>query len=258
MDTQTNGEGGRKPAVVRLAAVGDLHCKRTPGEALHNLMAALRDDHLDVLCLCGDLTDHGLPEEAHALVRELRGVIQRCPVLAVFGNHDHHAARQEEVSAILTDAGVSVLDGDVAEVGGVGFIGIKGFVGGFGERALQPWGEETIKRFVHETVDEVLKLEAGLAKLRTPQRVVLLHYAPIRATVEGESPEIFPFLGSSRLEEPINLYPVSAVFHCHAHQGQPEGRTSRDVPVYNVSMPLLQHAYPDRPPYRLLDIAVTA
>jgi Icc-related predicted phosphoesterase len=111
-----------------------------------------------------------------------------------------------------------------------------------------------IKEFVREAIDESLKLESALARLRTPHRIALLHYSPIRATVDGEPLEIFPFLGSSRLEEPINRYEVSAVFHGHAHHGSPEGRTSRDIPVYNVSMPLLRRHYPERPAFRVLEL----
>src|SRR4030095_3347758 len=113
---------------------------------------------------------------------------------------------------------------DSCEVHGVGFAGVKGFGGGFGERALQAWGEEATKRFVHEAGEEALKLESALARLRTPQRVAVLHYAPIQATVEGEPPEIFPFLGCSRLEGPLTRHPVNAVFHGHAHHGRPEGQ----------------------------------
>jgi Icc-related predicted phosphoesterase len=107
-------------------------------------------------------------------------------------------------------------------------------------------------------VDEALKLESALARLQTEQRVVLLHYSPIKSTVEGEPPEIFPFLGSSRLEEPLNRYPVTAVFHGHAHHGSPEGRTSSNIPVYNVAMPLLKRTFPDQPPFRLVEIAIAA
>ena len=145
-----------------------------------------------------------------------------------------------------------MLDGEATEVHGVGFAGVKGFAGGFGRGALGPWGEQAIKQFVQEAVDEALKLEAALARLRTQRRVAVLHYSPIRGTVEGEPPEIFPYLGSSRLEEPINRYRVSAVFHGHAHRGSPEGRTATGVPVYNVAMPLLARtqsrsaAVPDR------------
>ncbi|HEY9650517.1 MAG TPA: hypothetical protein V6C95_07630 [Coleofasciculaceae cyanobacterium] len=174
------------------------------------------------------------------------------------GNHDYESGQQDELQTILADAGITVLDGEAREIQGVGFAGVKGFAGGFGRAALGAWGEEIIKRFVHEAVDEALKLESALAKLRTQQRVVLLHYSPIQATVEGEPPEIFPFLGSSRLEEPLNRYSVSAVFHGHAHAGTLEGRTSSNIPVYNVSMPLLKRTKPDYPPFRLIEIAIAS
>src|SRR5438477_7622880 len=178
----------------------------------------------------------------------------KIPVIAVLGNHDFEGGKPNEIRQILTDSGVNVLDGEATEIAGVGFAGVKGFAGGFGRGALGPWGEHAIKAFVQEAVDEALKLEAALARLRTQRRVALMHYSPIRATVEGEPPEIFPFLGSSRLEEPINRYRVSAVFHGHAHRGTPEGRTSAGVPVHNVSMPLLTRIYPNRPPFLIVEV----
>jgi Icc-related predicted phosphoesterase len=241
---------------VRVAAVGDLHCGRTAPGAFQALFARVAEE-ADVLLLCGDLTDGGLPDEARALARDLTANL-RIPTLAVFGNHDVEAGAGDEVKGILTDAGVTVLDGEAREIRGVGFAGVKGFAGGFGERALQSWGEPMIKQFVREAVEETLKLESALARLRTPHRVALLHYAPIRDTVGGECPEIFPFLGSSRLEEPLNRYRVSAVFHGHAHRGQPEGRTSADVPVYNVALPLLRQCFPERAPFRVIEVSVAA
>src|SRR6476660_1422728 len=140
---------------------------------------------------------------------------------------------------------------------GVGFAGVKGFGGGCGACALGPWGEEMTKQFCHEAVSEALKLECALARLRADKRIVLLHYSPIQATVVGEPAEIFPFLGSSRLEEPLDRYSVTAVFHGHAHRGSPEGRTKSDVPVYNVAMKLLQNTLAERPPLRIMEIAET-
>jgi Icc-related predicted phosphoesterase len=203
----------------------------------------------------GDLTDYGQPDEARVLARELTSV--RIPTAAVLGNHDVESDKQDEVRQILTDAGVAVLDGDATELHGVGIAGVKGFGGGFGPRALGPWGEKIIKQFVHEAVNEALKLEAALARLRTKQLIALLHYAPVQQTVEGEPLEIFPFVGSSRLEEPLSRYPVSLVLHGHAHRGQLEGVTKSGVPVYNVSMPLLLRSFPDRPPFRIFEVAVT-
>ncbi|MFN8634882.1 MAG: metallophosphoesterase [Chloroflexota bacterium] len=241
----------RSSGTVRLAAVGDVHCTKQSQGALQPIFAAVAEQ-ADVLVLCGDLCDYGLTEEAQILVRELSGI--RIPVVAVLGNHDFESSQQDAVKQILCDGGVQVLDGDACEIEGVGFAGVKGFGGGFGARALGPWGENAIKAFVHEAIDEALKLEAAIARLRVEHKVVLLHYAPIQTTCEGEPPEIMPFLGSSRLEEPINRFPVSAVFHGHAHHGSPEGRTQAGIPVYNVSAPLLRHHFPGRPPFRVIEI----
>jgi Icc-related predicted phosphoesterase len=240
--------------VVRVAAMGDVHCTKTSQGALQPLFQQINDS-ADILVLCGDLTDYGLPEEAQVLAKELTTGL-KIPVVAVLGNHDFESGQAQEVERILSDAGVRMLDGDGCEVHGIGFAGAKGFAGGFGERALEPWGEESVKRFVHEVIDEALKLEKAISRLQTPQRIVVLHYSPIRATVEGEPPEIFPFLGSSRLEEPLNRYSVAAIFHGHAHHGSPEGRTQRDVPVYNVALPLLRRIFPDQPPFRVEAIPV--
>jgi Icc-related predicted phosphoesterase len=238
--------------LVRLAAVGDIHCDKTSEGALQPLFAQA-SELADALILCGDLTDYGLPEEAHILAKELTAAA-KIPVVAVLGNHDYESGKQDEVRQILTAAGVTLLDGDSCEVQGVGFAGVKGFAGGFGRGTLGFWGEAVIKHFVQEALDEALKLESALARLRTPQRIAVLHYAPIQATVEGEPPEIFPFLGTSRLEEPLNRYPITAIFHGHAHNGSPEGRTIGGVPVYNVSLSLLRKTIPDRPPLRVLEI----
>ncbi len=237
--------------VVRIAAVGDLHCGKNAQRPLGPVFADVAS-HADVLVLCGDLTDYGAPEEARVLVKELAGV--RIPIVAVLGNHDFEVGKPAELTTILTDAGVRVLDGDACEIEGVGFAGVKGFCGGFGPRALAPWGEDSIKRFVHEAVDEALKLESALARLRTPSRIAVLHYSPIQATVEGEPCEIFPFLGSSRLEEPLMRYPITAVVHGHAHHGRTEGRTRNAVPVYNVALGLLERTFPERTPYRIIEV----
>jgi Icc-related predicted phosphoesterase len=237
---------------VRIAAVGDLHADRSSQGAFQALFAQVNES-ADVLLLLGDLTDYGLPEEAHILAKELAAL--RVPVLGVLGNHDFESGRQDEVCDILSDAGVMMLDGDAREVCGVGFAGAKGFAGGFGTAALAPWGEQIIKQFVQEAINEALKLENALARLRTPQRIVLLHYSPIQATVEGEPPEIFAYLGSSRLEEPLARYPVTAIFHGHAHRGTFDGHTLGGIPVYNVSMPLLTQHFPGRPPFYIIEVA---
>jgi Icc-related predicted phosphoesterase len=238
---------------VRIAAIADIHVGTAPNPAFQSLLTHV-SGAADVLLICGDLTHHGQPEEAELVAAEL-GRLQM-PVLAVLGNHDCHSDQEGEVRRILKSAGIQVLDGQGAEVKGIGFAGVKGFATGFGRRVLEPWGEGLIKQFVHEAVNEALKLESALASLSTPQRIAMLHYAPVTDTVQGEPLEIYPFLGSSRFEEPLNRYAVTAAFHGHAHHGQPEGRTSQGIPVYNVSMPLLSSVRPGEPPFRLLEVEV--
>jgi Icc-related predicted phosphoesterase len=235
---------------VRIAAIGDLHCTKN-SQSLQSVFARAHDV-ADVLVLAGDLTDYGTPEEAHVLVRDLAAA--KMPVVGVLGNHDFESGKPDEVAKILAEGGVRVLDGDSCEFHGVGFAGVKGFCGGFGTHALGPWGEPMIKQFVREAVNEALKLETALARLRTPHRIAILHYAPIPETVEGEPIEVYPFLGSSRLEEPLGRYPVSAVVHGHAHRGRLEAKTRSGVPVYNVARPLLERSFPDRPPFRVLEV----
>jgi Icc-related predicted phosphoesterase len=250
MAAEANGVAGR---VVRVGAMADLHCARTSQGALRPLLAHV-PEVADVLLLGGDLTDHGLPEEAEVLARELSTV--KVPMVGVLGNHDYESNRMAEVRRILSDAGVTLLDGEACVVKGVGFAGVKGFAGGFGRGTLGAWGEEAVKVFVREAIDEAMKLESALARLRTPHRIALLHYSPIRATVEGEPVEIFPFLGCGRLAEPVNRYAVTAVFHGHAHRGTPEGKTGEGIPVYNVALPLLQRTYPDQPPVRVVEVVL--
>lgn len=230
---------------VRLAALADIHFgKNSPG-SLQPLFTQI-SQCADIFVLAGDLTDYGLPEEAHLLAKDLSAAV-RIPIVAVLGNHDFESGRQKEVADILTAAGVKMLDGEACEVLGISFAGVKGFAGGFGQRALAPWGELIIKQFVREALDEALKLESALSRLRTQHRFAILHYAPIQDTVEGEPLEILPFLGCSRLEEPLNRYPLTAVFHGHAHHGTYEGKTKSGVPVFNVAHSLMQRRTPERP-----------
>jgi Icc-related predicted phosphoesterase len=236
---------------MRIAATGDLHFGKASAGTFQPLLSQIATD-ADVLVLAGDLTDYGTPEEAKTLVKELAASV-RIPIVAVLGNHDFEAGAEREIHQLLVDQGIFVLDGDTCEVQGVGFAGVKGFAGGFGRRALGPWGEPIVKQFVHEAVNESLKLESALARLRTDKIVVLLHYAPIEATVEGEPREIFPYLGCSRLAEPLSRFAVTAVIHGHAHNGALEGRTASNVPVYNVAYPLMKRLAPERP-FRLLEI----
>lgn len=157
------------------------------------------------------------------------------------------------MSEMLTSAGVKVLDGTVYEQNEVGFAGTKGFVGGFGRSALTAFGEPEIKNFVKAAMDEGVKLERAMAQLRTPKRVVVLHYAPIAATVAGESPEIFCYLGTSRLIEVVDRHGADLVVHGHAHHGAPQGRSTGGIAVHNVALPLLQSQQPPAA-YRIFQV----
>lgn len=238
---------------IRIAAVGDLHYHNGGDGKIRSLFAEI-SDAADILLLCGDIIDYGLPDEARLLMKDIGDAAKRITLLAVLGNHEFESGKVDEIITILKDGGITILDGDACEIKGIGFAGVKGFPGGFGSRLLEPWGEPIIKQFVREAIDESLKLETALARLRTPSRVALLHYAPIAATVTGEPLEIYPFLGSSRLEEPLNRYPVTAVFHGHAHHGTPEGKTTSGIPVYNVAMKLMEKTFPGRPPCRIIEL----
>jgi len=241
----------KSPTSVRFAIVGDIHVTKDSAGTLRAFFAQA-SEAADALLLCGDLTDYGTAEEAHVLADELTAV--KVPIIAILGNHDYESGTPEIVSETLKHAGVRVLDGEACEIEGVGIAGAKGFAGGFGRGSLGAWGEPAIKLFVQEALNEAMKLESALAKLRTPRRIALLHYSPIAGTLAGEPAEIFPFLGSSRLEEPLLRYPVDAVFHGHAHRGALESKTINGVPVYNVAKPLLQRSRPDRPPFLLYEL----
>lgn len=237
---------------LRIAATADIHYgKHSKGKAAELFERVSKA--ADVLLICGDLTDYGLAEEAELLAADIRAHV-RLPVIGVLGNHDFESAQTEAVRGALEAAGVTMLDGEATELKGVGFAGVCGFGGGFGRRMLNAWGEPLIKNFVQEAIDQSVRLEQALAKLQTPRRVVLLHYSPIRATVTGEDPEIFPFLGSTRLEEPINRFRVDLVLHGHAHNGTRDGATTTGIPTYNVSSPLLLRDDPHSAGFRLFEI----
>jgi len=240
-----------KPASLRVAAVGDLHVHQNSDESLKALFEKISRT-ADVLALCGDLTHLGLPEEAEKLANDLRTC--RIPVVAVLGNHDYQSGRQEDLKKVLRAAKVTVLEEtETFQLNGVGFAGAKGFGGGFDKHMLTPFGEDPIKHFVTEAVNESLRLEVALNSLRTDKTVAILHYSPIAETVVGEPPEIFPFLGSSRLAETIDHFDVNVVFHGHAHHGTFQGKTMRGTPVYNCCMQLMQGINPEQP-YALVEV----
>lgn len=222
---------------VRIAAVGDFHCGEGDTGKYRDRFARANDE-ADVLVLAGDLTNLGTPGEMRVVVEELRDV--EIPIVAVLGNHDHETGNTEEISDILCGAGVHLLDGDAWTLDEqVGFVGIKGFVGGFGRYALTAFGESGLKELVGSAVEDVKQLESSLSHLATPVRIAVLHYAPIAATVAGEPEQIWAFLGTDRLAEPLDRYEVAACFHGHAHIGAFQGSTPGGCPVFNVSLPVL-------------------
>jgi Icc-related predicted phosphoesterase len=228
--------------------MGDLHVRDGQPNNLREVFAEV-SKKAEALVLCGDLTDTGTPKEAEMLAEELRACA--IPIIGVLGNHDHETGHVEEVKDILCRAGVTLLDGQSCEVNGVAFVGVKGFAGGFGRRMLGSFGESAVKTFVAEAMNEAMRLENVMRTVKTERAVVVLHYAPVVDTVEGEPLEIYPFLGCSRLAETIDRFKVSAVVHGHAHRGKYEGKTPGGAPVYNVAM---QIEKPGGTPYALLSI----
>jgi uncharacterized protein len=224
---------------MKVAGLGDIHAGRTPEQAIRELFKEIAGE-ADVLALCGDLTNLGKAGEAETLAEELSGC--RIPKVAVLGNHDYECGNPEEVMKILGEAGVHFLEDEPTALDGVGFAGVKGFAGGFDDRMLQGFGEPAIKAFVQETMNEAAKLEGSLAALTCERLVVVLHYAPIAATVAGEPDAIAPFLGSSRLADVIDRFHVSAVLHGHAHHGSFSGKTAKGTPVYNCAATVLKES----------------
>jgi Icc-related predicted phosphoesterase len=235
---------------MRIAATADLHFSPQSYARLKDQFERVRDD-ADVLVLAGDLTNYGQPSEMEPLLNVL--VRLRVPTVVVLGNHDYECGKEQELGKMLVDAGIKLLDGSAYERDGVGFAGTKGFVGGFGRGVLTAFGEREIKDFVRAGVDEALKLERAMSQLRASKRVVVLHYSPIVDTVQGEAPEIFPFMGTSRLAEVVDRHGADLVVHGHAHHGKLCGRTTTGVPVHNVAISLLQAQQPSVV-YRVFDL----
>lgn len=217
---------------MRIAAVGDLHCRVNTADLMRQVFAGVEQE-ADLLVLAGDLTDTGLPAEMEILLEELSR--HPLPMVAVLGNHDHESDKAGSLVEMLTAQGITVLDGNAFEIDGVGFVGTKGFCGGFENLFVQPFGERALKNFIQVSIDEALALENAAAKLDCAKRVAVLHYAPVTDTLQGEPLELFPFLGSSRLANALDRRGVDVIFHGHAHHGAPEGRTPGDIPVHNVS-----------------------
>jgi Icc-related predicted phosphoesterase len=244
-DTETSGN-----RTVTVAAIGDLHVREDSSRRYRDLFSEI-SEVADVLALAGDLTDFGKTAEAEMLAEDLRSC--KIPAVGVLGNHDFESGQPDKVTEILKQAGVTMLDDQATVVEGVGFAGVKGFVGGFGRGELGAFGEDSIKAFVDEALNEARKLENQLRNLRTDRIMAILHYSPIAGTVEGEPLEIFPFLGSSRLADAVDRFDnVRAVVHGHAHRGAFRGETPRGVPVYNVAQFVVQEA--EGRPYALIEL----
>jgi Icc-related predicted phosphoesterase len=243
MATTTDGK-------LRVAATGDLHVMEDSVAPYRELFTEM-SNNADVLVLCGDLTNFGKVREAEILAEDIRAC--SVPVLGVLGNHDYECGAEDQVAAILHEAGMKILGEQALEIEGVGFAGVKGFMGGYGRGELAPFGEPIAKAFVQEAMDEARKLENGLRSLRTERSVAVLHYSPTVETLEGEPPAIFQYLGSQRLADAIDRFDhVKAVVHGHAHHGTHEGRTPRGVPVYNVAQFVLKPLFGK--PYVVLEI----
>ena len=235
---------------LRVAAIGDLHVQEDSIAPYREMFSEI-SSKADVLVLCGDLTNFGKTKEAEILADDIKSC--SIPVLGVLGNHDYECGQPEKVCEILSSAGMKVLNEQAVEIDGVGFAGVKGFLGGFGRGELAPFGEPIVKAFVDEVMNEARKLENQLRTLRTDRSVAVLHYSPIEATIEGEPPAIYQYLGSQRLCEPIDRFDhVKAVVHGHAHHGTYEGRTPLGKPVYNVAQFVLKPQFGK--PYVVLEI----
>ena len=235
---------------LRVAAIGDLHVQEDSIAPYRELFSEI-SNHADVLVLCGDLTNFGKTSEAEILAEDIKSC--SIPVLGVLGNHDYECGQPDQVCAILHGAGMTMLGEQAVEIQGVGFAGVKGFLGGFGRGELAPFGEPIVKAFVDEAMNEARKLENGLRSLRTDRSVAVLHYSPTEETLEGEPLAIYQYLGSARLADAIDRFDhVKAVVHGHAHHGSYEGTTPRGTPVYNVAQFVVREKFGH--PYALLEV----
>lgn len=235
---------------MKIAAIGDLHVTEDSVAPYRRLFREI-SEVADALVLCGDLTNFGKTSEAEILAEDIR--LCTIPVLGVLGNHDYEFGQPEEVARILHEAGMTVLDEQAVELDGIGFAGVKGFIGGFGRGELAPFGEPEIKAFVDVANTEARKLENALRSLRTEKIFAVLHYSPVAGTLEGEPIEIYQYLGTARLADALDRFDnIAAVVHGHAHHGTYEGRTMRGTPVYNCAQFVLTEKFGR--PYALFDI----
>ncbi len=237
---------------LKIAALGDLHIRENSAGSLRELFTDI-SKQADILVLCGDLTNLGLPSEAEVLAQELQSLT--IPVVGILGNHDFQSDQELEVIRILQQSKVNFVQGveyifKKADKQ-YAFTGAKGFGGGFRPSMWGRFGEPEQKAFYDAVAKEVQALENGLQQIdRLPEisaKFVVMHFSPIKDTLQGELSELYPFLGSTRLEEVIDRYKVNAVFHGHSHFGFPTGRTEKQIAVYNVAYPLMQKNNIKRP-----------
>ena len=230
--------------MIRIAAVGDVHVDK---DVVGRYRPALEElpERADALLIAGDLTRHGTVEEARCFVEEFGGLA--VPVVVVLGNHDHQSDQQDAVTQVLTDAGITVLEGQatVLELHGhrLGIAGVKGFGGGFVGASASNFGEREMKTFVGTTEAISATLTTALQSVQVDALVALTHYAPVPETLIGEPLEIYPFLGCYQLGRAIDSAPTALALHGHAHHGSERGRTPGGVPVRNVAHPVIKQAY---------------
>lgn len=243
-----------EPKKTRIAAVADIHVKETDKGVWSDYFREI-SHRADIFLIAGDLTYTGDEVEAQVLSEELKSC--NIPVVVVLGNHDHEKGRQKLIRHTIQNENVHVLEGEFVVIGNIGIAGVKGFGGGFDNHMLSLFGEEAMKGFVKEAVNEALSLDRAIKRLTEENEdkkvVVLMHYSPIRTTVHGEPEEVFPFLGCSRLEEPLARHQIEVVFHGHAHKGFHEGALHNGTKVFNVAWPLL-HKSGFEPPVMFYEI----
>lgn len=230
--------------MIRIAAIGDIHFGDDSAGTMRPHLETI-GEQADVLLIAGDLTRHGLAEEAAVLAKELRGV--SIPVISILGNHDYHCDAQDEIRVLIEEAGVIVLEGEskVLQIGAstLGVVGSKGFGGGFAGACGSDFGEPEMKAFIRHTKALSDRIFKELSSLDTDYKVVLLHYSPVEDTLVGERLEIYPFLGSYLMAEAIDSAGADLAIHGHAHGGSEKGLTAKGIDVRNVAQPMLGRPY---------------
>ncbi len=234
---------------MKIAAIGDFHCRIDSEGMIRKLLAGV-EQAADVLVMAGDLTNRGRPKEMERLLDELRAV--SIPKIAVVGNHDHESDHTDLLVQMMEAKDICVLDSSTCEIDGIGFVGTKGFCGGFADRRLKVFGEKSLKTFIQTSIEEAIRLENALSELETERKVAILRYAPVKETLAGEDPELFAFLGTSRLADALERFGVDVIFHGHAHHGAPAGKTATEIPVYNVARFVMEKE--SSRPYRVYEI----